>query len=75
MGKLHIEQISRYTIHSEGCRQIYCVPYSGKINSKNEIAEISEIFGYKMCEAYFNMQTDKRKAILDILNIEDLFYS
>jgi len=54
---------------------MYCVLYSGKINSKNEIAEISEIFGYKMCEAYFNKQTDKRKAIHDILNIEDLFYS
>lgn len=29
--------------------------------------------GYKICEAYFNKQTDKHKAIHDILNIEDPF--
>lgn len=29
--------------------------------------------GYKICEAYFNKQTDKHKAVHDILNIEDPF--
>ncbi|MBV8326558.1 DUF2268 domain-containing putative Zn-dependent protease [Chryseobacterium sp.] len=29
--------------------------------------------GYKICEAYFNKQTDKHKAVYDILNIEDPF--
>jgi uncharacterized protein YjaZ len=29
--------------------------------------------GYKICEAYFNKQADKHKAIHDILNIEDPF--
>lgn len=29
--------------------------------------------GYKICEAYFNKQTDKHKAVQDILNIEDPF--
>ncbi|WP_415327095.1 DUF2268 domain-containing putative Zn-dependent protease [Chryseobacterium sp. MMS23-Vi53] len=29
--------------------------------------------GYKICEAYFNKQTDKQKAVYDILNIEDPF--
>lgn len=29
--------------------------------------------GYRICEAYFNKQTDKHKAVHDILNIEDPF--
>lgn len=29
--------------------------------------------GYKICEAYFNKQTDKHKAVHNILNIEDPF--
>lgn len=29
--------------------------------------------GYKICEAYFNKQADKHKAVHDILNIEDPF--
>ncbi len=29
--------------------------------------------GYKICEAYFDRQTDKHKAVHDILNIEDPF--
>jgi uncharacterized protein YjaZ len=44
--------------------------YNGT-NDKGIPGDLGYYMGYKICEAYYKKAADKKKAVRDILNIED----
>ncbi|WP_160138345.1 DUF2268 domain-containing putative Zn-dependent protease [Chryseobacterium sp. c4a] len=65
--KLYKEFVTRYK--SDDLRDWFY--WTSKIDDRPN--DLGYWIGYKICEAYFNKQTDKHKAVHDILNIEDPF--
>lgn len=66
-GRLYKEFVARYK--SDDFRDWFY--WTSKKDDRPN--DLGYWIGYKICEAYFNKQTDKHKAVHDILNIEDPF--
>lgn len=71
-GNAHEKEIyDRFLKEKNGSDLSYWM-YNGEIEDKGIPSDLGYYIGFKICEAYYNKQKDKKKAIRDILERSDL---
>jgi hypothetical protein len=70
-GNAHEKEIFERFLKEKNGTDLSFWMYNGEIEEKGIPSDLGYYIGFKICEAYYNQQTDKTKAVKDILEIRN----
>jgi hypothetical protein len=70
-GNAHEKEIYDRLIKEKATTDLSYWMYNSEIEEKGIPSDLGYYIGFKICEAYYNKQTDKKQAVKDILEIRN----
>jgi|GEM_PF-1005628 len=70
-GNAHEKEIYERLMREKNTTDLSYWMYNQEIEEKGIPSDLGYYIGYKICEAYYNKQADKKKAVKDILEVRD----